>query len=80
METELKLITLKEMMALLGLTKTRQWEQLRDGLLPQPVCMGRRTLYVYHEIQEIIKHRIKGESDEQIKQLVIELTEKRGEL
>ncbi len=79
MDMELRLITLKEVMDLLGLTKTRQWEQSRDGLLP-PIRMGRRTLFVFHEIQEIIKYRIKGETDERIKELVIEQIRKRGEL
>ncbi len=80
MDMELRLITLKEVMDLLGLTKTRQWEQSCDGLLPPSIRMGRRTLFVFHEIQEIIKYRIKGETDERIKELVIEQIRKRGEL
>lgn len=75
-----QLITLKTAADLMATSTTSIKRQIKNGTMTPPITIGSRGLLVGPEVSAIINARIKGESDEQIKQLVIELIEKRGEL
>ena len=75
-----QLIALKTAADLMATSTTSIKRQIKNGTMTPPIIIGSRNLLVESEVSAIIDARIKGESDEQIKQLVIELIEKRGEL
>jgi len=53
---------------------------MQDGLLPSPIKCGTRSVaWLQHEIEAVIMARVKGQSEDQIRALVIELESKRGE-
>lgn len=57
--------------ARLGLGRSTGYKQIQDGLLPKPVAIGERArALVEHEIDMVIRARIAGQSDDEIRQLV----------
>ena len=76
-----QLIRMKEMQNIYALGKTCAYERVKSGLLPQPISLGGRSVgYPLSEVNTVLKAMIRGDSEEQIKALVIELTEQRKEL
>ncbi|MCD9504751.1 hypothetical protein GLP37_21550 [Photobacterium phosphoreum] len=75
-----QLIILKTAATLMSTSTTSIKRQIKNGTMTPPITIGSRNLLVESEVSAIINARIKGFTDEQIKQLVIELIEKRGEL
>lgn len=57
------------------------YNDIRDGLCTKPVSLGPRSVgWPDYEITAIINARIAGQTNEQIKELVIRLHAKRQEL
>jgi prophage regulatory protein len=57
---------------------TSIYNSLSEGLLTKPIRIGQRAVaWPENEIETIIGARISGKTDEQIKQLVSELTRRR---
>ncbi|EIO4562507.1 hypothetical protein LQM11_003087 [Vibrio parahaemolyticus] len=62
-------------------TRRALYIQIEDGRLPQPLNpYGRRRMWPKTEILEIQRAILLGYSQDQIKQLVVEITERRKEL
>lgn len=69
-----RIIRLPEVQKRLGLSRTTIYGQVRGGLLPRPVSLGARAVgWSESAIGSVVAARVRGESDEQIKQLVSEL-------
>jgi prophage regulatory protein len=66
----------------LGIAKTTLQNQMNEGLMTPPVSTGgaRGVAWPEHEIDEVVRARIAGKSNEEIKALVTELVAQRGEL
>lgn len=75
-----RLIGLKEVGAQLGCSITTIQRQIQADTMTTPIRIGRRILIPSVEVTAILEHRIKGASDDDIRQLVIELMAKRAEL
>ena len=75
-----RLMSIKEVAHQMGCSHVTIYRQVEVGTMIQPIRMGNRVLFPDSEVGPIVDARIKGFTDEQIKQLVIELIEKRGEL
>lgn len=57
------------------------YNQMDAGLLPRSVKIGpKRVAWIEHEIDEILKARLRGCSDAEIKELVRSLEAQRAEL
>lgn len=65
---------------ILGLGGPRStYDQVRDGLLPTPVRIGPRSVaWPKSEVQLIVKARIAGKDDEQIRALVRQVLKRRA--
>jgi prophage regulatory protein len=58
--------------------KSKHYGDIREGLMIPPVRLGRRKKgYPRHEVQAINAARLRGASDEEIRQLVRQLIEQR---
>jgi prophage regulatory protein len=63
-----------------AVAKTTNQTQINQGLMTPPVLVGaRRVAWPEHEIDEILKARIAGKSEIEIKALVTKLVAQRGE-
>jgi len=70
-----------EVLNFLSISKSTFHNQINKGLLCSPISLGLRAVgYLEHEIQEVLKARIVGQNDDQIKELVISLEAQRKEL
>lgn len=57
--------------ARLGMSRSSFYSQISEGLLPRPVSIGSRSVALPdHEIDEVIKARLSGKTDDEIKALV----------
>ncbi|MBL4898985.1 MAG: transcriptional regulator [Colwellia sp.] len=70
---------LPEILALLHISKSTLFNQINDGLLCSSINLGTRCKgYIWSEALSILNARITGQTDDQIKQLVIQLESNRG--
>jgi len=61
-----------------GAARPTIYEWMTDGLFPRPIKFGRKfAAWPEHEADAILAARIQGKSKEEIRELVIELTEAR---
>ncbi|WP_413698969.1 helix-turn-helix transcriptional regulator [Psychromonas sp. KJ10-10] len=66
---------------LFGIGKSSTYERIKKGILPPPISLGGRSVgWVASEVESVLKAMIRGESEAQLKALVIELTNQRQEL
>jgi prophage regulatory protein len=57
-----------------GVRKTQHYEDIKHGLFTRPVKIGpRASAWPAHEVAAINTARIAGKSDDEIRQLVVEL-------
>lgn len=64
-----------------GIPKSSWYDGVKKGLLPQSVSLGGRSVgWVASEVNAVLKARIRGDSEEEIKALVTELTNQRKDL
>tara|TARA_B110000438_G_C15814928_1_gene651505 strand:+ start:183 stop:605 length:423 start_codon:yes stop_codon:yes gene_type:complete len=79
--SELKLIKKTEVLALVGFSKSTLHVRINNGLMPPSVPLGERAVaFVQHEIQVVLAAQVAGRSDEDIKQLVIDLVTLRQDI
>ena len=64
----------KEVIKLLGTSKSTFYNRINDGLFTKPISIGERAVgFPSNEVRTIINHLIAGRSDCQIRELVINL-------
>jgi prophage regulatory protein len=74
----LQIIRIDEAIKLCGLAKSSYYDRIKQGLLPKQIPLGGRNVgWLLSEITTVLKAMIRGDSEADIKALVIELTEKR---
>ncbi|MFT5716401.1 MAG: prophage regulatory protein [Oleiphilaceae bacterium] len=74
----LKVIRKPEIKVLTGLSTTTQFEQIREGLLPNYIKLGERSVGLFeHECVAIITARAAGKSDDEIRLIVKALIKQR---
>ena len=61
-----------------GMPRSSFRDQLRAGFYTRPVKLGARAVgWPAHEIDAVLRARVAGQSDDQIRELVLELETKR---
>jgi prophage regulatory protein len=64
-----------------GMPRSTFRDQLRAGFYTRPVKLGLRAVgWPAHEIDAVLRARISGQSDDQVKKLVVELEAQRKNL
>lgn len=69
-----------EVLGLRGDRNTNLYDEIKRGLWPPPIKLGRRSLWLAHESQAVLGAIAAGASDEQRRQLVRELVSQRSTL
>ena len=78
---QFKLIDAKEAAELRGCKKTKLYADAAAGLLPPPIKLGPKCArWGAHELQAVVRARLGGANDEQVRSLVQELIAFRREL
>jgi len=73
-----KIIRLPEFIDYCGLSKSTIYKRISDGLLPKPISLGARAVgWPDSELEAITDAQIAGKSEQEIKSLVILLSEQR---
>lgn len=76
--TQNRLLRMREVEYTTGTTRSPTYDRIADGLFIAPVSIGGgRVAWPENEVQAIVAARIAGRSDDEIRQLVIELETKR---
>ena len=74
----LVILRINEVLARQGLPKSSFYERIDKKLMTPPVSLGARSVgWPEHEVEQIIRALIAGCDEQQIKQLVAELTAQR---
>lgn len=60
--------------------RTRRYDDVADGLLPAPIKIGRMSRWPEHEIDAVIAAEIRGDTPDQIRELVRELESARASI
>jgi len=72
------LIRMKQVEAKTGLKKSMQYDLISKGLFPKPISIGGRAVaWIESEVDAINAARIAGKSEDEIRELVKALKEKR---
>jgi len=80
-QLKIQVLRKPEVLKFLSISKSTFQNQINDGLLCSPISLGLRAVgYLLHETQEVLKARIAGKSDDEIRALVISLEAQRKEL
>lgn len=80
-DLELRLETLNDGAARLGISRPLAYTQMAEHLLPPTICLGKRGQgFLAHEIDAIIAARAVGTNDNELKNLVMRLVDGRKEL
>lgn len=73
-----KILTHKETVTMTTLSKATIQRHIHLGIFPQPISMGsRRVAFLFDEVQSLLRFRIAGKSDQDIKTLIIKMKEDR---
>jgi prophage regulatory protein len=59
-------------------SRAETYRKEATGVLPPHIKVGRKSLWIEHEIQTIIAARVSGQSDTEIRSLVAELVAERA--
>ena len=73
----LKLLTLAEVLELLGIGKTKLYGDIQKGLFPPPIKIGVSSRWLASEIQELVLAYTKGATDAELMLLVRDLIARR---
>jgi prophage regulatory protein len=76
-----RLLRLRDVVALSGLSKSTVYLRIQQGLFPKPIALGGTSVaWPEREVAAINEARIRGASDEEIKELVSTMaTGRKGE-
>ena len=78
LNNDLQLLRRNEVIRLTARSRSSLLNDEKAGLFCPPVSIGGRSVaYVKHEVDEIIKARIQGKSNQQIKSIVTQLLSQR---
>ena len=81
MHTINKMLRKKEILNIIGLSRTSLQIRISEGLLPPPVSLGYRAVgFIEREYQIVLSAMAAGKSKQEIKSLVNELMIKRQQL
>ena len=81
LNNDLQLLRRNEVIRLIARSRSSLLNDEKAGLFCPPVSIGGRSVaYVKHEVDEIIKARIQGKSNQQIKSIVTQLLGQRQAL
>lgn len=76
----LRILRIKQTLACTGDSRSGTYQKIAGGLLPKPVPIGGRSVGLpEHEIQAVLRARVAGWSDAQIRDLVTELESQRAQ-
>lgn len=57
-----------------GIARSTLYKHIQRGIFPKPISIGGdRVAWPAHEVQTLINARIAGKSDDEVKQVVLEL-------
>lgn len=74
MTTQINLIKLNKVLDMTCLTRSAFYSYINKGLIPKPIKIGERSVaWVESEISEIIKARVAGKSNDELKGIVQQL-------
>lgn len=80
-QINIQILRKPQVLQFLSISKSTFHNQINEGLLCSPISLGFRAKgYLNHEVQEVLKARITGKSDDEIRSLVIELEAKRKDI
>ena len=71
------LLKVKTVLKIVGIGKTKLYEDITRGIFPAPVKLGICSRWVASEVEAVVKARIKGASKADLVVLVHELEKKR---
>lgn len=75
-----QLIRRPEVLALTARSKSSLQLDEKAGIMPPPISIGGRAVaYIKHEVEAVIKARIEGQTNAQIKALVSALIKQRNQ-
>jgi prophage regulatory protein len=76
--SNLKIERRREVLTLLKMSRSSLYKKIDQGLWPKPIQLGARAVgWLSNENEQVLAAMIAGQSQDQIKQLVITLVEKR---
>lgn len=76
-----KIIRRPDVLNMIGWSKSTLYNRINEGLFIEPISLGVRCVgYPYDEVQQIINNMIAGKSQDEIRQLVADLTNNRKNL
>jgi prophage regulatory protein len=74
----MKIMRIKEALEMFGLSKTTLYERIKCELIPPPIALGGFAKgWLEHELIVILKKRIAGADNEELKATVLELLKQR---
>jgi prophage regulatory protein len=77
----LKLLSMAQLSITLAKSRSSNYADFKDGLLPSPIRISRRRVALPdHEIQQIVAARMAGYTDDQVRALVKALMAARADL
>jgi len=78
--SSIRMLRIREVMLITGLARSTVWLCVKRGTLPTPVKIGIKSVaWSSLEIDQVVKARLAGFSEEAIKDLVKRLEGERGE-
>lgn len=72
-----KLLKLVDVEKTIGFKKSAIYNLVSDGLFPPPVKFGKSSFWPDYEVERMVSAIIANTSEEQIKKLVVEITDER---
>ncbi len=82
LNSPLKIQRQREVLEQYGFKKSTLYTRINEGLVPRPISLGGRRAvgWIEHETQAVIAAMCAGKSQDEIKQLVVELVAQRSQL
>lgn len=75
----IKILRLPAALDRLGMGETSYRTAMADGLMPKPIALGARAVGIpEHELNQVIRARIAGLSDDEIRKLVARIHDDRA--
>ena len=75
----IKILRLPAALERLGMGETSYRTAMADGLMPKPIALGARAIGIpEHELNQVIRARIAGLSDDEIRKLVTRIHDDRA--